>query len=268
MSKRLARKTISSLPSSSGGDALLKCLRPLGVGVSPSLRCHPCFNTPPRLALCVFDNVLPACPLAVVPDTAVWTVGSVHDSDVDGVMPPPEVCLAALPPGQQNRLFEAYYLALYFAFNACRNRSTWSAWQTQQMPPNTTHWEGRHVATAFLRSLSQVALTPPLDIFISMSHYAVSHSCRLSRDGSRMQIGGPTLALLPVVDATLIEGNEEANVSLQKCDARHVRNLKKTHPLLYARRCLQSKSDEAGYWVLQTTKSVAKGERLILRYER
>ncbi|RNF06383.1 uncharacterized protein Tco025E_07595 [Trypanosoma conorhini] len=246
-------------------DTFLRCLRPLGVGFHPLLRSQQSPTAPPFFSLTTSAALAPLVPLAIIPDTAVWTADALHDDDVEGVMPTRELCLALLPPGTPNPLCDAFYLSLYFALNVYRRTSAWSVWQRQQIAPASMSGDDRRCAVEFFRSLSQHSLTPPLELFLSMTEYALTHSCRLSRDGTQVQRDGPSFSVIPLVDATLSTATEGANLTLERCGAEAAHALRKTSPFLATGRGGRGTSDKAEFWVLKTAKHVEKGGQLTLQ---
>ncbi|EKF30241.1 hypothetical protein MOQ_005949 [Trypanosoma cruzi marinkellei] len=246
-------------------DKYLRYLRPLGVGTHPCLRSQHSHGVPSFLSLSTSTDLAPLFPLATIPDTAVWTVGTLHDDDVEGLMPSREMCLNLLSPGATKDLCDVFCLALYFAFNVYRRASLWSKWQLQQISLASMCCDDRRRAVEFFQLLSQHSLTPPLDLFLSMTEYTLTHSVRLSKDGKQLQKDGPSLSVMPLVDATLSKASMAANLILQRCDAEGVQTLRKASPLLYTRHCQQRCSEDPRVWVLKTTKHVKKGEQLTLQ---
>lgn len=245
-------------------DTSLRCLRSLGIGMSPCLRLQTSRSAPSCFFLATSKNLPLSSPLAVVPESAVWTAHSVHDDDAEGLMPTQETCAALLSAMNASSLFDVFYLALYFSFAACRGTSLWSEWQLRQVSPHSVDSESGRTAAEFLRSLSHHSLTPPLHLFLSMTDYTLSHSCRLSSDGTQMQAGGPLLGVMPIVDVALSREGE-SNVSLRRCDASEVCRLTRTHSLFYAKHRQRRSPGAGNYWVLQTLKNIEKGERLTLQ---
>ncbi|ORC89094.1 uncharacterized protein TM35_000143050 [Trypanosoma theileri] len=241
---------------------LVRCLKTLGIGVSSSLCCQQSCNGSPIMTLSTSSDIPSAFPLVVVPDTSVWTVGSVHDDDIEGFMPTPETCLAILTSLKKQHLLDVFFLSLCFSFNACRKCSMWSTWQIQQVLQVPMDHTEDSTTAEFLRSLSQHNLTPPLDIFRLMLNYTLFHSFRLSKDGMCVQRDGPILAVIPMVDVAVTEGINKGNLTLQRSTAEGTRTLLKKNSLLYVKQGLQRRSSDATYWVLQTARCVKKGERL------
>ncbi|EAN89239.1 hypothetical protein C3747_169g59 [Trypanosoma cruzi] len=265
MNRRRSHRIGRVLYMAKDEDKCLRYLRPLGVGTHPCLRSQPSHGVPPFLSLSTSTDLLPFSPLATIPDTAVWTVGALHDDDVEGLMPPREVCLTLLSPGANNALCDVFCLALYFALNVYRRASVWSKWQLQQISSASISCDDRIRAVEFFQLLSQHSLTPPLDLFLSMTEYTLTHSVRLSKDGRQLQKDGPSLSVMPLVDATLSKATTEANLVLQRCDAEGIQTLRRASPLLYTRHCQRRRSEDPGVWVLKTNKHVKKGEQLTLQ---
>ncbi|ESL06085.1 hypothetical protein TRSC58_06246 [Trypanosoma rangeli SC58] len=247
-------------------DAFLRYLRPLGVGFHPFLRSRQSPTVPPFFSLTTSADLGPLFPLAIIPDMAVWTVAALHDDDVEGLMPTREMCLSLLPPATPNFLCDAFFLSLYFALNVYRRTSRWSIWQRQQMSLTSTHGDYKHCAVEFFRLLSQQSITPPLDLFLSMTEYTLTHSCRLSKDGTQVQRDGPSFSVIPLVDATLSTAAEEANLTLERCNAEGAHKLQKSSHFLFTRQSQRGDSEKAEFWVLKTAKDVKKGGCLTLQH--
>ncbi|RNF01618.1 hypothetical protein TraAM80_06932 [Trypanosoma rangeli] len=266
MNKRRSHRLGRLLHLPKDDDAFLRYLRPLGVGFHPFLRSQQSPTASPFFSLTTSADLGPLFPLAIIPDVAVWTVAALHDDDVEGLMPTQEMCLSLLPPATPNFLCDAFYLSLYFALNAYRQTSRWSVWQQQQMSLTSMNCDYRHCAVEFFRLLSQQSLTPPLNLFLSMTEYTLTHSCRLSRDGTQVQRDGPFFSVIPLVDATLSTDAEEVNLTLERCNAECAHTLQKSSHFLFTRQSQRGDSEKAEFWVLKTAKHVKKGDHLALQH--
>ncbi|KAH8620841.1 hypothetical protein ERJ75_000021400 [Trypanosoma vivax] len=246
--------------------ALIRSLRAMGVGLSPNL----CFDisdvgtSPFRLSAAV--NIPMERTLVAVPETAVWTVATIHDSDTDGLMPSIETCRDAFPQNQAEKLFDVFYLSLFFSINACRTHTPWATWQTKLATSTPCESNIVHIATDFLRNLSRHSLAPPHSLFLHMCSYTLCHACRLSEDRTKHDPAtGTVLAVMPLVDAVINSGSDVANTTLQHIDVKQIQALLKKDPLQLLRQRLRSRSKNTAYWVLKASQPITAGERVNLR---
>ncbi|CAJ15943.1 hypothetical protein, conserved [Trypanosoma brucei gambiense DAL972] len=238
----------------------LSCMRSLGIGVAPYLRCRsfPQDGFPLKLFSTLAETPENRI-VAAVPCTTVWTVDDVHDDDVEGLMPPLQSCQEACSSPHVSKHFDLLYLSLYFAIQACRTTSTssWSHWQRQLSPPATFKSDVEDAAATFLQILSENSIVPPMELMLNMCRYTQTHSCRLTKDRMKLNLKeGPVLAVMPLVDLMISQNVAEGNVALRRCDARQLRSLMRSNPLKCAKQHLSVCDDDAAYWLLETVVAV------------
>nr|CCC89253.1 conserved hypothetical protein [Trypanosoma congolense IL3000] len=244
------------------------CMRVTGVGVSPSIRCCFSLHALRRHGIFAAGDIPSSFVVAAVPATRVWTVESVHDDDVEGLMPSLQTCRDASMAARVEHIFDILYLSLYFSVRACHTFPLWSQWQRQLgICDGDDHATDnmKQAVAGFLQSLRPSGLTPPTELLVTMCRYTRRHSCRLSKDGSALDFtGGPVLAVMPMVDLALPHIKAGPTLMLRRCAACELRTLIKKNSLKYLRRSLAAAGDEAAYWVMETKRAVSVGEQLSL----